>query len=85
MRNGTSKSPLRPPPVPRLLIPLATTVLHSLVPLCLRSSTSSHSDLTPLQGYRMLVACHTSTTAVWIPVSTLLSSWIYFSVRYAAI
>jgi MFS family permease len=40
----------------RRLIPFAATVLRSLALLRYRSRASSHNDLTPLQGYRGLLA-----------------------------
>jgi hypothetical protein len=41
----------------RRVIPFAATVLRSLALLRYRSRASSHNDLTPLQGYRGLLAC----------------------------
>jgi hypothetical protein len=40
----------------RRVIPFAATVLRSLALLRYRSRASSHNDLTPLQGYRGLLA-----------------------------
>jgi hypothetical protein len=48
--------PSPPPSGSRRVIPFAATVLRSLALLRYRSRASSHNDLTPLQGYRGLLA-----------------------------
>src|SRR5215207_9019228 len=61
LRRGPQDAPrdIQVPLAPsgsRRLIPFAATVLRSLALLRYRSRASSHNDLTPLQGYRGLLA-----------------------------
>jgi hypothetical protein len=61
LRRGPQDAPrdIQVPLAPsgsRRVIPFAATVLRSLALLRYRSRASSHNDLTPLQGYRGLLA-----------------------------
>jgi hypothetical protein len=61
LRRGPQDAPrdIQVPLAPsgsRRVIPVAATVLRSLALLRYRSRASSHNDLTPLQGYRGLLA-----------------------------